>query len=130
MSEIKMSTDPLPVRPKAEQSGEGAAPPTRNKYGKLQKTPNPAFVTKHTSSSTSTLKSDGDIGLQKPIALLRSICLLLRFHIESGQALERPILINVFSEVENPLVCTIIYLFICICFNNSNLIKFLLLFLL
>lgn len=47
--------------------------------------------------------TDGDLGMKKPSTLLRSVCLLLRFHIEQGETAERPILPLLFSEERFPL---------------------------
>ena len=103
MSEARTKTAPLPSRSSADTPSRGSTPSKIGKYGSL-KPSSPSGYPQHVSSSTSTLKTDGDIGMKKPSTLLRSVCLLLRFYIAQGQVAEKPILINAFSEVRYPLV--------------------------
>ena len=101
---LKSVTDPLPTRSKLDNSSTEVSVQKPNRYGKLSRSPAQPVPQKHISSSTSTLKTDGDIGMTKPSTLLRSVCLLLRFHIEQGHTVENPKLLSLFSEVTNPLV--------------------------
>ena len=91
-------TAPLPRTGAVRSSGKAA------KYGKLTKDTPVSHIQTPAPSSTSTLNTDGDVGLSNPRLLIRSISLLIRILITKGHEMKNPPLPNLFSEVYNPLV--------------------------
>ncbi|KAA6357797.1 MAG: hypothetical protein EZS28_046677, partial [Streblomastix strix] len=78
--------------PKARSPQFGSIP--------MKKSPTPG---EHNYNSTSTMLTDGDVGLANPEALCPSVCVILHRHIEDGHRLKQPIVMNIFSEKYHPL---------------------------